>query len=99
MPKNAAKVNYRKPGFLSKFLELNAVMWNTNAGLTERHNWDSRPSSWPRLARGIVRPSLLPYDHLRQCADYATAIVELLGEGPQADLPRRQPVRLVVEHG
>ena len=66
VPKNAAKVNYRKPGFLSKFLELNAVMWNTNAGLTERHNWDSRPSSWPRLARGIVRLSLLHYDQLKR---------------------------------
>ncbi|KZV62544.1 glycosyltransferase family 39 protein [Peniophora sp. CONT] len=53
LPKNAAKVNYRRPSFLSKFLELNTVMWNTNAGLTERHNWDSRPSSWPRLLRGI----------------------------------------------
>lgn len=47
-------VNYRKPGFISKFLELQRVMWTTNAGLTDRHTFDSRPSSWPRLSRGIV---------------------------------------------
>jgi len=28
-------------------------MWKTNAGLTDRHTFDSRPSSWPRLSRGI----------------------------------------------
>lgn len=29
-------------------------MWTTNAGLTDRHTYDSRPDSWPRLRRGIV---------------------------------------------
>lgn len=52
---DAEKVNYKTPGFLSKFLELQQVMWTTNAGLTDRHAYDSRPSSWPRLLRGIVR--------------------------------------------
>lgn len=47
------KVNYRRPGFLSKFWELQQVMWTTNAGLTESHAWDSRPPSWPFLRRGI----------------------------------------------
>lgn len=28
-------------------------MWQTNAGLTDRHAYDSRPSSWPLLKRGI----------------------------------------------
>jgi dolichyl-phosphate-mannose-protein mannosyltransferase len=54
---DAEKVNYKTPGFLSKFLELQQVMWTTNAGLTDRHAFDSRPSSWPRLRRGIVRTS------------------------------------------
>ena len=54
VPADAQKVNYRLPGFLSKFLELQQVMWNTNAGLTERHTFDSRPDSWPLLRRGIV---------------------------------------------
>ncbi|KAJ9101752.1 hypothetical protein QFC21_003091 [Naganishia friedmannii] len=46
-------VNYHKPGFLAKFLELQSVMWQTNQGLTDRHAYDSRPSSWPVLRRGI----------------------------------------------
>ena len=37
MPENAPKVNYKRPGFIAKFLELQQVMWTTNAGLTERH--------------------------------------------------------------
>ncbi|KAJ3789214.1 hypothetical protein GGU10DRAFT_407004 [Lentinula aff. detonsa] len=50
---NAPKVNYRLPGFLAKFLKLQQVMWTTNAGLTDRHLFDSRPDAWPRLRRGI----------------------------------------------
>jgi len=50
---NAPKVNYRKLNFFDKFSELQRVMWQTNAGLTDRHTFDSRPSSWPRLLRGI----------------------------------------------
>lgn len=53
-PENSEKVNYHKMSFLAKFLELQQVMWTTNAGLTDRHTYDSRPSSWPRLRRGIV---------------------------------------------
>ena len=48
-------VNYHRPGFLAKFLELQGVMWQTNQGLTDRHAYDSRPSAWPILRRGIVR--------------------------------------------
>lgn len=50
---DAERVNYRDPGFLGKFWELQRVMWKTNAGLTDSHAWDSRPSSWPTLLRGI----------------------------------------------
>ncbi|KAI9652582.1 MAG: hypothetical protein M1831_006686 [Alyxoria varia] len=50
---DAEKVNYKHPGFLGKFWELNKVMWSTNAGLTDSHAWDSRPPSWPILKRGI----------------------------------------------
>ncbi|KAJ7911129.1 mannosyltransferase 1 [Mycena leptocephala] len=50
---DAPKVNYKLPGFMAKFLELQQVMWTTNAGLTDRHTFDSRPDSWPRLRRGI----------------------------------------------
>ncbi|KAF8627686.1 hypothetical protein AX15_004295 [Amanita polypyramis BW_CC] len=50
---DAPKVNYKLPGFFGKFFELQKVMWTTNAGLTDRHTYDSRPDSWPRLRRGI----------------------------------------------
>ena len=50
---DAEKVNYRHPGFMGKFWELQKVMWQTNAGLTDSHAWDSRPPSWPLLKRGI----------------------------------------------
>ncbi|KAJ7196991.1 glycosyltransferase family 39 protein [Mycena pura] len=53
LPDDAPKVNYKLPGFLAKFWELQQVMWTTNAGLTDRHTFDSRPESWPRLRRGI----------------------------------------------
>ena len=53
LPKDAPKVNYRLPGFFAKFWELQTVMWTTNAGLTDRHTYDSRPQSWPILRRGI----------------------------------------------
>ena len=35
--------SYEHPGFLSKFIELNKVMWNVNKGLTKSHPYDSRP--------------------------------------------------------
>ncbi|EKC98887.1 hypothetical protein A1Q2_06858 [Trichosporon asahii var. asahii CBS 8904] len=53
LPEDAERVNYEKPGFVKKFWELQGVMWRTNAGLTERHAYDSRPQHWPWLRRGI----------------------------------------------
>ncbi|KAG8783515.1 hypothetical protein FRC15_005025, partial [Serendipita sp. 397] len=53
LPPDAPKVNYQLPGFFGKFWELQKVMWRTNAGLTSRHAYDSRPHSWPMLRRGI----------------------------------------------
>ncbi|KAJ3018789.1 UNVERIFIED_CONTAM: hypothetical protein HDU68_010981 [Siphonaria sp. JEL0065] len=50
---DARKANYIKPGFLSKFIELHAKMWEVNSGLTNSHPYDSRPPSWPFLKRGI----------------------------------------------
>ncbi|KAF5103887.1 hypothetical protein D0Z03_000016 [Geotrichum reessii] len=47
------QTSYRTPSFLSKFIELNKVMWKVNAGLTDTHTWQSRPESWPLLLRGI----------------------------------------------
>jgi dolichyl-phosphate-mannose-protein mannosyltransferase len=53
LPESAERVGYEKPGFWKKFLELNKVMWTTNAELVESHPYDSRPPSWPILQRGI----------------------------------------------
>ncbi|KAL1925389.1 uncharacterized protein VTP21DRAFT_272 [Calcarisporiella thermophila] len=50
---DAPKVNYRKPTFFQKFLELNKVMWDVNNKLTGSHPFDSRPPAWPILRRGI----------------------------------------------
>lgn len=81
MPADAEKVNYRLPGFLSKFWELQQVMWTTNAGLTDRHTFDSRPNSWPLLRRGIVSWGciiVVKSDGL---------FLELLGQGTSSNLP------------
>ncbi|KAL1927163.1 hypothetical protein VTP01DRAFT_5126 [Rhizomucor pusillus] len=53
LPPDTERVNYRIPGFLSKFIELNKVMWDVNKGLTASHPYDSRPEAWPLLRRGI----------------------------------------------
>lgn len=50
---DAEVVNYRQMGFLEKFITLNKVMWDVNAGLTDSHTWESRPESWPIMKRGI----------------------------------------------
>jgi dolichyl-phosphate-mannose-protein mannosyltransferase len=49
----AKKISYEKPGFFKKFVELNIVMWNVNKGLTSSHPYESHPSSWLGLRRGI----------------------------------------------
>ncbi|KAJ3080994.1 hypothetical protein HK102_002649, partial [Quaeritorhiza haematococci] len=53
LPADAPRINYKKPSFFSKFIEIHKVMWDINKGLTSSHPFDSRPSSWPTLRRGI----------------------------------------------
>lgn len=50
---DAELVDYPEASFWDKFLELNSLMWSTNAKLTGEHPFESRPSSWPFLSRGI----------------------------------------------
>ena len=69
------------PGFLAKFWELQKVMWITNAGLTDRHVYDSRPHQWPRLRRGIVGVNYSGLDRTQLIRS-----AELLGQGPKTDL-------------
>ena len=47
------RINYKNPSFLEKFIELHKVMWDINSHLTEPHVYESRPSTWPWLRRGI----------------------------------------------
>jgi len=51
--KNAKRVSYKKPNFIKKLIELNLVMWRVNSGLTSSHPYESHPSSWLFLRRGI----------------------------------------------
>jgi len=51
MPEHRIKI--RKPWFLEKVFELQKVMFNVNNGLVSSHPFDSRPTSWPTLQRGI----------------------------------------------
>ncbi|KAG4089122.1 PMT-domain-containing protein [Neocallimastix lanati (nom. inval.)] len=50
---NSKKITYNRPGFFKKFIELNTVMWNVNKDLTSSHPYESHPSSWLFLRRGI----------------------------------------------
>lgn len=46
-------VNYPKLTFLDKFVEAHKRMWKVNQGLTDHHPWQSDPTHWPLLLRGI----------------------------------------------
>jgi dolichyl-phosphate-mannose--protein O-mannosyl transferase len=52
-PNTSMKASFEKKGFLSKFIELNKRMWDSNAGLSAHHPFGSRPDSWLFLTRGI----------------------------------------------
>ncbi|KAI8613977.1 hypothetical protein BC830DRAFT_1169815 [Chytriomyces sp. MP71] len=54
LPKNAKRVNFKRPGFWRKFKELHGTMWSVNQGLTGKHPYESRPIEWPVLNRGIL---------------------------------------------
>ncbi|KAJ3392676.1 hypothetical protein HDU84_003682 [Entophlyctis sp. JEL0112] len=54
LPPNSKKVNFKRPGFWRKFIELHGTMWSVNSGLTSKHPYESRPIDWPVLNRGIL---------------------------------------------
>ena len=87
---DAPRVNYRKPGFFSKFAELQAVMWQTNAGLTDRHAYDSRPATWPFLKRGINLFVFFP-----RSSDRFLTLFAQLGQGSSPSLSHRKSLRVV----
>lgn len=51
--KDREVINYPIVSTWSKFVELHKRMWSINLGLKEHHAWQSDPSSWPLLLRGI----------------------------------------------
>jgi hypothetical protein len=61
-------------------------MWATNAGLTDRHTFDSRPDSWPLLRRGIVSFGTI---FLKHGSKSDGLLIELLGQGPSSNLSHR----------
>lgn len=48
------RVSYPKFGFWEKFVESNIKMWKVNNGFTESHVYQSDPTTWPFLTRGIA---------------------------------------------
>lgn len=46
-------ISYPKLNFWGKFLETNKKMWSINNGFTESHVYQSDPTTWPLLTRGI----------------------------------------------
>jgi len=53
LPEDTPLVNYEVPGFFKKFVALNKAMWDVNKALTDSHYWESRPTEWLYLNRGI----------------------------------------------
>lgn len=45
--------NYPTLSLWDKIVESHKTMWKINQGLTEHHNWQSSPTEWPLLLRGI----------------------------------------------
>ncbi|CAI5760298.1 unnamed protein product [Candida verbasci] len=46
-------INYPKLSLWKKFIESHRKMWKINSGLTDHHHWQSSPTEWPFLLRGI----------------------------------------------
>jgi dolichyl-phosphate-mannose-protein mannosyltransferase len=53
MPEGSPRVSYTKPGFFKSFVQLHKLMWTSNKGLKGSHPYDSRPTEWPFMHRGI----------------------------------------------
>ncbi|KAI8987798.1 Dolichyl-phosphate-mannose-protein mannosyltransferase-domain-containing protein [Mycotypha africana] len=53
LPADVPIVHEDRPGFLSKLITLNKVMWDANKEMTEEHDYGSRPETWPVLHTSI----------------------------------------------
>ncbi|CCD23352.1 uncharacterized protein NDAI_0B03170 [Naumovozyma dairenensis CBS 421] len=53
LPEDTKRISYKAPSFLQKFIESHQKMWHINSNLVEPHYFESLPTSWPLLSRGI----------------------------------------------
>ncbi|CDR44034.1 CYFA0S13e02036g1_1 [Cyberlindnera fabianii] len=53
LPPDAERINYPVLSFFDKLIESHKRMWHINNGLNSPHAWESAPSTWPYLLRGI----------------------------------------------
>ncbi|CCE64031.1 hypothetical protein TPHA_0G01950 [Tetrapisispora phaffii CBS 4417] len=53
LPEDADVVSYIPLSFWEKFKEFHVSMWVVNAGLSAPHPYESWPSQWPFLSRGL----------------------------------------------
>ncbi|KAL6943641.1 hypothetical protein ACO0OE_003532 [Hanseniaspora uvarum] len=51
--KTPETISYPRLGYWGKFLETNKLMWSVNNGFTDTHYYQSDPTTWPLLTRGI----------------------------------------------
>lgn len=53
LPEDAERISYKPSSFLEKLIETHKRMWRINNNLVESHIYESQPTSWPFLLRGI----------------------------------------------
>lgn len=53
LPEDAERLSYTPSSFFQKLVESHQRMWKVNKNLVESHIYESLPSSWPLLLRGI----------------------------------------------
>ncbi|CAI5204221.1 ANL_HP_G0146510.mRNA.1.CDS.1 [Saccharomyces cerevisiae] len=53
LPEDTKRISYKPASFISKFIESHKKMWHINKNLVEPHVYESQPTSWPFLLRGI----------------------------------------------
>jgi dolichyl-phosphate-mannose-protein mannosyltransferase len=53
LPADAERISYKTPSFWDKLVESHKTMWRINSNLNSPHAWESVPTTWPFLLRGI----------------------------------------------
>ncbi|CAI4058127.1 hypothetical protein N7582_001026 [Saccharomyces uvarum] len=53
LPEDTERISYKPASFISKFIESHKKMWHINKNLVDSHVYESQPTTWPFLLRGI----------------------------------------------